>query len=416
MIYIPRAVDTSLKLGLESIGAVLLEGPRACGKTETGLHVSESDIRLDQAKSRQLAELSPELVLQGATPRLIDEWQVVPQIWNEVRREIDARKQPGQFVLSGSASPADDKTRHTGAGRFSRIRMRPFTLGEMAPSSTAVTLEDLSTATTLEVSLSEFSCRDLAEAAVRGGWPGTLHASLRASMRFARDYIENIEHADLSQLGTDFAPERVRRLLRSVARNVASEAAATTLSQDISADGGSTSPATVRKYLEALSRIFVLEELPAWSGSLRSKSRLRTAPRLNFCDPSLACAALQVSPEALAQDPEFFGQVFESMAVRDLRTYAEQLDASCFAYRDETNLEIDMLLEFYDGSWAGFEVKLGESERVLQQAERNLLRLAQKRMKTPPKFLAIITGGEKKFTLPSGIHVVPLALLNPVRE
>lgn len=414
MSYIPRAVDYTINLALQSVGAVLLEGPRGCGKTETGLHVTNSQIRLDQSSSRELALLSPSKALEGATPRLIDEWQMVPEIWNEIRHEIDARRSPGQFVLSGSASPADDSTRHTGAGRFSRTRMRPLALGEQFQSVPGITLNQLLSEPKLEGMLSEVSYLQLAELAVRGGWPGLIGLALQPSMRFNRDYIENIVHADMSQLGSDFAPERVRRLLRSISRNSSSEAAATTLSADVSADGGSVAPVTVRKYLDALARIFVLEELPAWSGSLRSKSRLRKQPRLHFCDPSLACAALQISPDSLATDPEFFGQIFESMAVRDLRTYAEQIDAYCFGYRDESNLEIDLLMEFFAGGWAGFEVKLGESPGVLESAERNLLRIANDRMKQPPKFLAIITGGSRLFTLPSGVHVVPLALLRPI--
>lgn len=414
MSYIKRAVDYSVAEDLASMGAVVLEGARGCGKTETGAQHTKSEFRVDQAQNRRLAELNPAAALEGATPRLIDEWQLAPDLWNEIRHEIDARRQPGQFVLSGSATPSDDITRHTGAGRFSRIRMRPMALGESHRPERSITLTELRTVKSLPLLVGELSYQELATEAVRGGWPVLISTMQPGFVRYVRNYVENIVHNDMIKLGTDFSPERVRRLLRSIARNIASEATATTLSADVSADSGNLSPASVRTYLDALSRIFIVEELPAWAGSLRSKAQLRKQPKLHFCDPSLACAALRATPESLAMDPEYFGQIFESMAVRDLRTYADQIDASCFGYRDDYGLEVDLIIEFAEGGWAGIEIKLGESDRAISAAEKNLLQLKEARMINTPDFLAVVTGGTSAFTLPSGIHVLPLSTMAPL--
>ncbi len=414
MAYINRAVDYSVSTDLAVMGAVLLEGVRSCGKTETGSQHANSQFRVDQAQNRRLAILNPAAALEGDVPRLIDEWQLAPDLWNEVRHEIDARRTPGQFILSGSTTPADDVTRHTGAGRISRIRMRPMALGEAFPQERCVTLSQLRSIDSLPALAGHLSYQELAVEAVRGGWPFLISTKQPGFMRYVRNYLENIAHTDISQQGTEYSPTRVRRLLSSIARNISSEAAATTLAADVSADGGELSAASVRTYLDALAQIFVVEELPAWSGSLRSKTRLRQQPKLHFCDPSLACAALRITPESLANDPEYFGQVFESMVVRDLRVYADQIDASCFGYRDGAGLEVDVLIEFAEGGWAAIEVKLGESDAVIAVAEKNLLRLANDRMTKKPEFLAVVTGGRSVFTLPSGVHVVPLSVLGPI--
>ena len=414
MAYIRRAVDTVLQQDLEIMGGVVIEGARGCGKTETGIFHAHSEFRVDQASNQRLAELNPQGVLEGDIPRLVDEWQLAPILWNEIRHEIDARRAPGQFILSGSAPPADSITRHTGAGRLSRVRMRPMALGEAYPREDRITLNELRTTTNVRYVPGALSYPELATEAVRGGWPFLVSSRNPAFIRFVHNYVDNIAHADLAQVDARFDPERVRRLLRSLARNIASETAATTLSQDISADGGQLSPQSVRSYLDALTRIFIVEKLPPWSGSLRSKTRLRKQAKLHFCDPSLALAALRATPEELANDPDYFGQIFESMAVRDIRTYAEQIDATCFGYRDESGLEVDILLEFSDGHWAGIEVKLGESDRAVSAGERNLLRLRDARMVKAPDFLAVVTGGRTAFTLPSGVHVLPLSTMGPL--
>ncbi|WP_311524115.1 DUF4143 domain-containing protein [uncultured Varibaculum sp.] len=414
MKYIRRSIDNLITKDLAAMGAILIEGARGCGKTETGMFHANSHFRVDQATNRRLAELNPAAVLEGKTPRLIDEWQLTPSLWNEIRHEIDARRSPAQFILSGSAIPTDSITRHTGAGRISRIRMRPMALGESYPHPDHLTLSELRTITRLSTISPTLTYEELAVEAVRGGWPLLIASKSKGFVRFVRNYAENITHSDLAELGNNFNPERVRRLLRSLARNIATEASAATISRDISADGGELSEASVRVYLDALTRIFIFEELPPWSGALRSKTRLRKQSKLHFCDPSLACASLRTTPQALANDPEYFGQIFESMAVRDIRTYADQIDANCYGYRDESGLEADIVLEFDDGHWAALEIKLGESTKVITTAEKNLIRLRDTRMTNPPDFLAVITGGTSGFTLPSGIHVLPLSALGPL--
>lgn len=414
MRYMDRANDALLERLLRLMGGIVLEGPRACGKTSTGLHHAASSVRLDRPEARQLAELDPDAVLAGATPRLIDEWQLAPDLWNVIRHEIDTRQAPGQFILSGSAAPSDDVPRHSGAGRMIRVRMRPMALAESGRSSMQVSLSELPNIARLSNVRSPLTYRDLAGEAIRGGWPALIDMDTGSSREFTASYMSDIASTDIPlATGTRHDPSRVARLLSSIARTVATEAGAAKLAADISADGGSLDVNTVRNYLDALARIFVIEEQPAWSPSLRSRTRLRQQPRMHFTDPSLACAALRLTPERLAQDPEYFGQVFESMVVRDIRSYLSATGGSVFHYRDGTNLEVDLILELADGGWAAIEVKLGAS--MVPEAEKNLLKLRDERIDTStlgdPAFLAIITGTEHGYTLPSGVHVIPLGAL-----
>ena len=413
--YVPRTVDYQLRALLGSHGAVLIEGPRGCGKTETGSQLARSVLNLSSQVARQQAEVSAERVLQGEVPRLVDEWQLMPELWNEIRHEIDSRRAFGQFILSGSSTPSDDTSRHSGAGRIARVRMRPLALGEKYYHEAVVTLEDLRGGAPLPLGEGHLSYEQLASEAVMGGWPALLGQPPEAGQHLARGYVENLTRVELVEAGAEFDPFRVGRVIRSVARNVASEATLASITSDVIADGAQITPPTVRKYLDALTRVFVLEELPAWSGSLRSRTRLRQQAKLHFTDPSIACAALLTHAPQLADDPEFFGQVFESMAIRDLRTYSEQIRADLFGYRDAVGLEVDAILEFAEGGWAGIEIKLGENPAAVAAAEKNLLRLASDRIARRAEFLAVITGGRALFTLPSGVHVIPLSALRPLR-
>lgn len=416
MDYLPRAVDSVLAELLDGFGGVVIEGARACGKTSTGLEHSSSNARLDDPRATQLAALDPALLLTGDTPRLIDEWQLQPDLWNTIRHEIDQRRAPGQFILSGSATPTDDIRRHTGVGRIGRLRMRPMSLAESRNSTYQVDLGQLTPETRLSGVQGALTYRELAEAAVTGGWPSLIGKRSSFAARFNRSYVEDLSSLHIPELlGTRPDSIRFTRLFQSLSRNVGSEVNASTMAADINADGTDISAKSVRIYLDALARIFVLEELPAWSVALRSKARLRSQAKLTLAEPALACASLGVSASSLALDPEYFGQVFENMAVRDIRTYASVLDASVFHYRDSNGLEADMVLEFPDGSWAAIEVKLGSSEQVLKSAEANLLKLrdtVDTRRRGEPRFLAVVTGGEFGFTLSSGVHVIPLSALS----
>lgn len=415
--YLPRVIDSRVDRLLTAMGGLVLEGPRACGKTSTGLHHARSSIRLDASPAAvQLADLDPASLLQGETPRLIDEWQLAPSLWNVIRHEIDDRRTPGQFILSGSATPPDDIRRHSGAGRFGRIRMRPMSLSESQRSSGSVALHDLGDNVQVSGVRSPLTYRDLAAEAVRGGWPALIDASVGDAREFNASYLSDITATDL-RLATDVRhdPVRVRRLLSSLGRNIATEASVTNLTSDVAADGSSIDRNTVRTYLDALASIFIFEEQPAWSISLRSRTRLRSQPKLHLIDPALACAALQLSPDRLAGDPAYFGQVFESLAVRDLNAMLDGDGGHLYHYRDESGLEIDAIMEFSDGGWAAAEIKLGIKH--VPAAEAALLKLRDDRVDLErigdPRFLAILTGAEFGYTLPSGVHVIPLATLAP---
>lgn len=415
MTYLSRTIDARVERLLGALGGVVVEGPRACGKTSTGLRHARSSIRLDASPAAvELAELDPASLLQGDTPRLVDEWQLAPSIWNVIRHEIDDRRSPGQFILSGSARPPDDVRRHSGAGRFGRARMRPMSLSESQRSSSLVSLGDLTDGESLTGVRSSLTYRDLAAEAVRGGWPTLVNAAIDDARDFNASYLSDITATELKlATGVRHDPVRVRRLLASLGRNIATETTLASLTADVAADGSPIDRNTIRTYLDALTAIFAFEEQPAWSVSLRSRTRLRGQPKLHLSDPALACAALQLSPERLAGDPEYFGQVFEAMAVRDLHVFLDGDGGHLYHYRDESGLEVDAILEFGGGGWAAAEVKLGATK--IPEAEANLLKLRDERVNLDrvgrPRFLAVITGTEYGYTLPSGIHVVPLGAL-----
>ncbi|MCL2848687.1 MAG: DUF4143 domain-containing protein [Micrococcales bacterium] len=409
-------VDARLDALLQAMGGVVVEGPRACGKTSTGLQHVRSSVRLDSLpQAAQLVELDPGSLLAGETPRLVDEWQLAPSLWNLIRHEIDDRQAKGQFILSGSATPADDVRRHSGAGRLARLPMRTMTLSESGRSSNTVSWQALSAPDALIGVRSPLSYRDLAAEAVRGGWPALLESDLADATDFNAAYLDDLCSSDIpTATGVRHDPVRLRRLLASLARTISGEATANALVADVSADVPIDRD-TVGRYLDALNTVFAFDPLPAWSVALRSRTRLRTRAKIHLADPALACAALGASPDRLARDPEYFGQVFEAMAIRDLRVYAEAQRARVYHYRDATGLEIDAIVEHPDGTWAAAEVRLGAS--MISAAERNLRRLRDERIDTdrtgPPTFLAVITGTEYGYTLPSGVHIVPLATLCP---
>lgn len=427
MTYKTRVVDQLIGDRLRIVGGVVLEGVRGCGKTSTGLQNASSSIRLDAlAQAQIIAEQQPELILEGPNPRLIDEWQLAPAIWNHLRHTIDAREGKGQFILSGSATPDDDITRHTGAGRFIRIRMRPMSLWEYGASSGEVSLRELHKSgghtkvlydndkvvalrgTTVSAH-SPQSYLDLAHLTVRGGLPETLDLTDQDAADFNAGYLQNVAHTRLTEAAfTSRLEQTLEDLLGSLVRRTASNEVYKAIAKDLTRPN---SAETVTKYLDVLQSIFLYEPLPPWSVSLRSKSRLAAARKICFADPALPLAALGIDGERLALQPDFFGQVFEAMVVRDLRVYAEADRGRVFHYQDNTGLEVDAIID-YRNTWAGVEVKLGSQE--IPKAEANLLRLANKvdfERGGQPAFLAIVTATEYAYTLPSGVHVIPLACL-----
>jgi predicted AAA+ superfamily ATPase len=414
--YHPRIADQELRNRLETSGAVLIEGPKACGKTETARQAVASEVLLDvDQRARAAAALDPSLLLAGGTPRLIDEWQVEPGIWNHIRRAVDERKEPGQFILAGSAVPADDATRHSGAGRFSRLRMRPMSLFEAGLSDGSISLRALleggrpSSSNAVELG-------DLAEAISRGGWPALQGMSVKAAMDAVADYLEEITRTDVNRVdGGRRDPARVRRLLRSLARNVATHVAMKTLATDSGASGEEAlDQHTVSAYLSALERLFVIEDQPPWEPHLRSRSILRKSPKRHFVDPSLAAAALGADPAALLRDLKLFGFLFESLAVRDLRIYAQPGRGEVRQFRDNKGLEIDAIVET-SGAWAAFEIKLG-GDKAIDEAARSLLKFAgeiDSGRTGEPAALGVIVAGGYGYTREDGVQVIPISTLGP---
>lgn len=417
MPYRPRVVDAELSTLMSATGAVVVEGPKACGKTETARQLARSEVLLDTDRSARVAVgIDPNLILAGARPRLIDEWQLEPIIWNYIRRAVDARpSEPGQFILTGSSVPADDITRHSGAGRITRLRMRPMTLFETGHSTGAVSLKSLLSGGAVASPDPGLTVTDLAERIAVGGWPALIGRSVPGALQALRGYLDEMRRVDINRVdGVRRDPEGVDRLLRSLARNVATSASIATLA----ADSGGSEPAisrdTVTSYLSALSRLMILEDLPAWSPRLRSRSRLRVAPTRHFVDPSLAVAALQATPARLLADLEWLGFLFESLVVRDLRVYGQALGGNLFHYRDDTDLEVDAVLELGDGRWAGFEVKLGQAR--IEEGAANLKRLAERvdeRAAGRPAALVVVTGSGYGYLRDDGIAVLPIGTLSP---
>lgn len=372
-------------------------------------------MRLDiDSNARDLATIDPSLILDGPTPRLIDEWQTVPAVWNHVRRAVDDRRAPGQFILTGSSVPADDATRHSGAGRFLRLRMRPMSLFESGHSTGSISLGALLRGDASSSAQPQLTVPDIADRICIGGWPGHVDQPFDVAARPIRGYLDEVRRVDVTRVdGRRRDPDGVGRLFRSLARNEATYASDATLA----ADSGPTDPLdvdTVRAYLAALRHLMVIEDQQPWSPRLRSRSRLRGTPKRRFVDPSLAVAALRLTPSRLLDDIEFMGFLFESMVVRDLRIYSEVADAQVFQYRDNTGLEIDAIVETGDGRWAAFEVKLGPGHA--DEAARSLLRLAD-RVDTErmgePAMLGVITGSGYGYQRPDGVAVIPIGALAP---
>jgi len=413
--YRPRVADAELAARLAATGAVVIDGPRGCGKTETARQAAASEVRLDvDDEARAAGLLAPALLLDGDRPRLIDEWQLVPAIWNQVRREVDATGgRPGQFILTGSAVPTDDVTRHSGALRFSRLRMRPMSLAEAGYSTGDISLKDLLDGAEPRAVDPGLTINDLAERITVGGWPNLQDRTIDEALIALRGYLDETRRVDLVRVdGIGRDPENVARVLRSLARNVATGASAREIAADVGGAEGPIDHHTVLAYLAALSRIFVVEDLPAWSPGLRSRTILRGAPTRHFVDPSLAVAALGTTPDRLLRDVETLGFLFESLVVRDLRIHAQALDGSVFHYRDSTDLEADAIVECRDGAWAAFEVKLGQGG--IDRAAESLLRVAARvdpAKHGKPAVLGVITGWGYGYRRPDGVAVIPIGAL-----
>ena len=417
--YLSRIADKILADRLESSGAVLIEGPKWCGKTRTATEISKSQLYMQDPDKTlsymKAADTKPSLLLKGETPRLLDEWQMAPVLWDAVRFMVDQRGKTGQFILTGSAVPQDNVVQHTGTGRISRIMMRPMSLFESNESNGTISLSELFNGKTDIEAFSDLTIEQIAFAIVRGGWPASVEDTKKSALRRVVDYVEAVINADVSRVDNiEKNPVRVRALLRSLARNISTVATIKTIHDDIamSDTDESISEKTISQYLNALNRIFVTENLPAWNPALRSKTAIRTSPKRQFVDPSIATAIMRLTPERLLDDFNYFGFLFESLCDRDLRIYTEAIDGEVFHYRDSSGLESDAVIVLNDGRWAAVEIKLGSKE--IEDAAKHLIELKNKvntQKMMEPSFLMILTGTEIAYRRDDGVLVVPLGCL-----
>ncbi|WP_172623474.1 ATP-binding protein [Arabiibacter massiliensis] len=418
--YRPRLLDTRISEDIELFGAVCIQGPKYCGKTWTGRSFANSEICImDPAggfQNREMAELSPSLALEGDSPRLVDEWQEVPALWDAVRDEVDRTNKKRTFILTGSAVPRNHKPRHSGVGRIEKLRMRPMSLQESGDSTAAVSLSRLFEGEAPTVKAPETSLELIASLIVRGGWPASIGAPDRLAQRMPRNYVDTVAEDDLSRVDeVKRDPAKVRRLLHSLSRTMEQATTTKTLIRDMTADAASAplSSETVDDYLGALKKIFILEEIPGWSPNLRSPARINKKPKYHFIDPSLPAAVLGATCKALVADLRTFGFLFESLCVRDLLIYAQALEANVFYYRDRDGLEADAVIEMPDGSWAGIEIKLGHNQA--DEAAASLLRVKNKILGAggkEPVFLAVVEGlGSFAGKRDDGVLVVPIRTL-----
>lgn len=421
-VYKYRILDKVLVKRLKSIGAVLIEGPKWCGKTTTSEKLAQSVIYMsDPANKKQyleMAEINPQRLLEGATPRLIDEWQLAPKLWDAVRYEVDHRDELGQFILTGSSvPPSDNEIYHTGTGRFSWLLMRPMSLFESQESSGEVSLEDLFK-TPVEISgKNNLSIEKLAFLVCRGGWPrATNIEDEEAALEQAYSYYEAVVRSDISRAdGVNRDTERARKLMRSYARHQGTQATRQVIINDIILnDNDKIDLSTIHSYLNALRKIFVIEDMEAWSPNLRSKTAIRTSETRYFIDPSIAVAALGIGPNDLLSDLNTFGLLFETLCVRDLRVFADYLNGKVYHYRDKNGLECDAVVHLRNGSYGLVEIKLG-GDRLIEEAVANLKKLESildsDKMKKPA-FLMVLTGvGEYAYRRKDGIYIVPVGCL-----
>jgi len=408
-VYLQRQADVDLRMALRRAGAVVVEGPKACGKTATAMQVAASTVAIDTDPNvAQLMGTVPHVLLEGATPRLFDEWHLQPQLWNLVRRHVDEVQDKGLFILTGSAAPSADLARHSGAGRFARVRMRTMSLHESGHSSGRVSVASLMRGQDVEATESPLPFEELIQRLATGGWPGFLRNTLDDRLLNVRDYLKSLIDVDVHSV-SDVAhdPVRIRRLFLALARGVATEMNLSTLSKDADLSRDAT-----RGYLGVLTQLFALEDQPAWSSHLRSKATLRKEPKRHLADPSLAVAALESGPNALMRDLAYAGQLFESQVVHDLRVYSGQ---EVYHARDSSGVEVDALVETGDGTVMIVEAKLGWNQDIVDGAVASLDRFASKidRNRHPLVRRVVITGGGYSYQRPDGAYVVALATLAP---
>lgn len=419
--YKERISDKLIEKKLKGKGAILIQGPKWCGKTTSAEKISNSVLYMANPESKnqnlRLADINPSLLLKGETPRLIDEWQIAPKLWDSVRFEVDHRHSEGQFILTGSAVPAKmDEIEHTGTGRFAWILMRPMSLYESGESNGSISLEELFKNKTDLTGVNKLNLEDIAFLTCRGGWPRSIFMEKDIALEQAFDYYDAVVQSDISNVdNVNRNPERVKRLMKSYSRNIGTQVSNETIKKDIiKNDYDSLDTDTILSYINALKKIFVIEESKAWNPNLRSKTSIRTSETRYFIDPSIAVASLGIGPNDLINDLNTFGLLFETLCIRDLRVYAESINGTVYHYRDANGLECDAVIHLRDGSYGLVEIKLG-GDKLVDEAIQNLkkmsLNIDTTKMKNP-NFLMILTAtGEYAYKREDGIYIVPIGCL-----
>ena len=419
--YKKRIADEVIKKKLKGKGAVLVEGAKWCGKTTTSEELSGSVLYMSKPDNMKqnlmLAEINPSLLLEGETPRLIDEWQIAPKLWDAVRYEVDHRNEEGQFILTGSAVPASmNEVQHTGTGRFAWVRMRPMSLFESGESNGSVRLSELFQSPEQIAAINPMDLKQIAFLVCRGGWPRATFLEDEIALEQAYDYYDAIINQDISRVdGVKRDAERVKTLMRSYARNQGAQAPNTTLKADMMANDADTlDEDTVFSYVNALKKIFVIEDMPAWNPNLRSKTAIRTSDTRYFTDPSIGVAALGLGPDDLIGDLDTFGLMFECMCIRDLRVYADALGGGVYHYRDKSGLECDAVVHLRNGSYGLIEIKLGGNQAI-EHGVKTLKQLAGKidtdKMKSPAFLMVLTAVGGYAYRREDGVYLVPIGCL-----
>ena len=425
MEYIKRTIDATIELKLQVTGGVVIKGPKWCGKTTTAKQFAKSILDLQNTKTleknRQIAENDVSLLLDGKSPRLIDEWQVIRQIWNAVRTDIDERNEPGLYILTGSTTPVDDKQLHTGIGRMSFVEMKPMTLFESYDSNGSISLKDITEGTAvIHGQKSDINYQQLAFLTCRGGWPSAINRTETVALEIAKEYVNGLCQSDISSIDdVKRNPALTRSILRAYARHISTIESDVTMYNDVRASFGNITDQTLIDYIGALKRLYVIDEVMAWNPNLRSKTSIRTSAKKSFVDPSIGTAAMDISPKQLALDPNTFGFFFENLVNRDLSVYASRLGGYLRHYRDRSGLECDHVIHLKNGKYGLIQTKLGSGQtehgveklRKLRDLIKEKNRTAERTIVTEPDFYMVINGGETAFTTTDGIYIVPIGCL-----
>lgn len=417
MKYIPRIVDTEISELMEIMGAVLIEGCKWCGKSTTGLHHAKSFIEFQNPDKKQeydeIKNTQPSLFLKGDKPRMFDEWQMYPIVWDSIRTDVDHSSEKGQYILTGSAKPSEGEVMHSGTGRISRVLMRPMSLFESGESTGEVSFRDIIDGKDIS-GVSKLSLEDIASLIVRGGWPASLEVKSDAKYRFAKEYVKSLVHEEVKMVdGVERNPEKMQNVLRSLARNISTQVSHSTIETDVkNTFDDEISRPTLNDYLNTLEKLFVIENMNATNLNFRSKYALRTKPKKYFVDPSIATAILEMKPNDLINDLNTFGFMFESLCMRDLKIYTSSFNGDITFYRDEKEFEVDAILRTSSGKWGAIEIKLGAG--YVDEAAQNLLKFKE-RVDTKkcgePSFLMVLTGTKYSYKRPDGVYVVSIGCL-----